>query len=312
MKPILSIIVLGYNTRDLVMDCARSVYDQTRETPFELLLVDNASTDGSVAAFESAFPKARVLAYDENLGFARAHNRALEDAQGSLFLLLNPDTVVLDKAVDRIVAAARQHPDIDIFGCSQFYPDGRRNTESCWSAPTPWSMLMLGTGLASAFRGSRLFNPESFGWWDWREPREVDIVSGSFLLIRAPVWRALGGFAPEFFMYGEDADLCLRARERGSRSMVVPDVRIVHIGGGSERARGGKLVRLFAAKQRLMSRHWPPARARFGVRMLRLWAGSRYAALSCAALLTGRARAARDAWAEVWRARSRWAAGEWS
>src|SRR5690606_35725860 len=126
-------------------------------------------------------------------------------------------------------------------------------------------VFCVATGLSSLFRGSSLFNPEGYGGWKRDTVREVDIVSGCFFLIRRELWERLGGFDPAFFMYGEEADLCLRARKLGARPMVTPEATIVHYGGASERVRADKMVRLLQAKALLIRRHWGPVAARSGV-----------------------------------------------
>lgn len=254
----LSIIVVSYNTRSLTLDCLRSVYGQTRKAEFELLVVDNNSTDDSAEAIASEFPQARLFAHHENLGFAAANNLAAGHATGEWLLLLNPDTIVLEEAIDTLVAFAKQHPTYGIYGGRTFFHDGTLNPTSCWRRITLWSMFCHAVGLSHLFPRSRVFNPESMGRWQRDTVREVDIVTGCFLLIRRSLWEQLGGFAPAFFMYGEEADLCLRARQVGARPVICPAARIIHYGGRSELRRTDKLVRLLAARRRLICRHWHP------------------------------------------------------
>jgi GT2 family glycosyltransferase len=137
--------------------------------------------------------------------------------------------------------------------------------------------------------------------------REVDIVSGCFLMIRRDVWNALGGFDTGFFMYGEEADLCLRAVRAGHRCLICPDARIVHYGGASEKVRADKMVRLFCAKKRLFCKHWGAAARRCGTAALSTWAFTRMTAFS----LLKRLDAARwdpshTTWRDVWRRRCEW------
>lgn len=305
-----SIIIVSYNTRELTLECLRSVYAQTRETPFELLVVDNASTDGSAAAIAAEFPQARLWPLDQNLGFAAANNFAARNASGEWLLLLNPDTVVLDRAIDRLVASAqsatRSHPRAGIFGGRTLFADGSLNPTSCWARPTLWSTFCIAVGLTSLFRRSSLFNPEAMPAWPRDSVREVDIVTGCFFLLRRSLWDRLGGFDPAFFMYGEEADLCLRARREGVTGLICPAATIVHHGGASEPVRADKLVRLFRAKAQLFRRHWSPAIAGVLVALLRLWAGSRALAFAAASLFRHRYEAARSTWREVSRRRGEW------
>ncbi len=306
VSPVLSIIVVSYNTRELTLACLRSVYEQTRQTPFELIVVDNASDDGSAAAIAAEFPHVRFLPQTKNLGFAAANNLAAELAAGEWLLLLNPDTVVLDAAIDRLVAFAserqRQDPRAGIFGGRTLFPDGSLNPTSCWMAPTPWSAFCIASGLTSMFRGSNLFNPEAMPRWRRDSVRQVDIVTGCFFLLRRSLWNELSGFDPAFFMYGEEADLCLRAKKRGVVGMICPQAAIIHYGGASERVRAEKLVRLLKAKSQLYRRHMNQASARISVAMLKLWTLSRLLAFSVANLRN----AEYHVWRGVWRRRSEW------
>ncbi|NJL71888.1 MAG: glycosyltransferase family 2 protein, partial [Candidatus Competibacteraceae bacterium] len=149
---------------------------------------------------------------------------------------------------------------------------------------------------------SRFFNPESVEHWTCEAPLRVDIVSGCFLLMRTEHWRELNGFDLSFFMYGEDADLCLRARETIGPCILVPDARIVHYGGASEPVRSAKMIRLFRAKSQLFRKHASPSHARLAIGALLLWGLIRIAAFSLASAV-GRSTAGRAAeWVEVVRA----------
>ncbi len=316
-----SILIVSYNTCRLTLECLHSVYEQTTAIDYEVIVVDNASSDGSADAIAEAFPQARLIRLTENVGFAAGNNLAAREATGDYLLLLNPDTVVLNRAIERLIEFAQREPDARIWGGRTLFPDRSLNPASCWRAPTLWSVFCIATGLTSLFRRSPLFAPESFGAWPRDTVRQVDIVSGCFLLIERATWQRLGGFDPAFFMYGEEADLCLRAHKIGARPMVTPDATIIHYGGASERVREDKMVRLLQAKARLIRRHWGPARARAGVALLTLWPLSRSAA--CTLLAWSKRRRPADqtsqpaaaapqtppqptAWHAVWQRRQEW------
>lgn len=312
MTPKLSIIIVSYNTREMTLECLRSVYAQTRETPFEVLVVDNASSDGSAAAIAAEFPPVRLWSLSENLGFAAGNNFAAQHATGEWLLLLNPDTVVLDGAIDRLVAFAERaqatHPQAGIFGGRTLFADGSLNPTSCWAAPSLWSTFCVASGLTSVFRGASLFNPEAMPDWKRDTVREVDIVTGCFFLLRRSLWERLGGFDPAFFMYGEEADLCLRARKQGIRGVICPEATIIHYGGASEAIRATKMVRLFRAKAQLFRRHWSPAAARVGVRLLDFWAWTRKLAFAAGRAVQARYAAPYACWSEVLRECAQWRA----
>jgi GT2 family glycosyltransferase len=157
------------------------------------------------------------------------------------------------------------------------------------------------------FRRSTLFNPEGLGGWNRNGTRSVDIVTGCFLLIRRDMWMELGGFREEFFMYGEEADLCLRARELGARPIVTSAATIVHYGGASEKVRADKMVRLLKAKRLLIYFHFTELAKKLGEPLLLLWPVTRYLAHSVLATL-GRTSsvAMRDVWREIVRRRKEW------
>lgn len=303
--PTISVIVVSYNTRELTLACLRSLDAQTPRELYELIVVDNLSSDGSADAIEREFPWARLIRSETNLGFAGGNNLAAKEASGEYLLLLNPDTVVLEQAIVRLLAFARRTPDAAIWGGRTRFADGRLNPASCWSRPTAWSLFCIATGLAKVFRTTTLFNPEAFGGWDRSTERQVDIVSGCFLMLKRATWEALGGFDPAFFMYGEEADLCLRAHAMGAKPRVTPEATIVHYGGASEKARADKLVRLFRAKRLLFERHCSPLSRWWCTRMLDLWVVTRLAGAMLGKLF-GRGAAAWQTWTSVHAQRKAW------
>jgi N-acetylglucosaminyl-diphospho-decaprenol L-rhamnosyltransferase len=300
----LSILIVSYNTCSLTLECLAAVFRETRDVEFEVIVVDNASADGSAEAIRAQFPQVRLIASPKNLGFAAGNNHAASFATGSRLLLLNPDTVVLDRAVDKIHRFAKT---VDaIVGGRTLFADGALNPSSCWGKPTPWSVFCLGVGLASVFRRSPIFDPESLGSWDRKDDRPVDVISGCFLLLERSLWDRLGGFDLDFFMYGEDFDLCLRAAALGAPCWVCSEAEIIHYGGASERVRADKMVRLFTARTQLYRRHWPKAWHGFGERMHDAWAGSRFLAYAAATVFIPRLRESRETWRGIWQRRAAW------
>lgn len=306
-----SILIVSYNTKALTIEAIRSAIDQTRTLDFEIIVVDNGSHDGSAQAIAENFPGVRLIALDDNLGFAAANNLASAHATGDYILLLNPDTVVLDRAIDRLVDFARANPLGGIWGGRTLFADGSLNAASCWGRMTPWNLFCRASGLTAIFPRSEIFNGESYGGWQRDTVRRVDIVSGCFLLISRRWWKKLGGFAPVFFMYGEEADLCLRATRLGAKPMVTPHATIVHLGGASEKVRADKMVRLLAAKSELIERHFSTGTRPLARLFLLAWPASRTLALKLAAMLSGKQRYADAAaiWEEILNRRSSWRGG---
>ncbi len=306
-----SILIVSYNTKALTLEAIRSAIDQTKTLDVEIIVVDNASHDGSAKSIAENFPGIHLIALDDNLGFAAANNLASAHASGDYILLLNPDTVVLDRAIDRLVDFARANPMGGIWGGRTLFADGTLNAASCWGRMTPWNLFCRASGLTAIFPRSEIFNGESYGGWQRDSVRRVDIVSGCFLLISRRWWKKLGGFAPVFFMYGEEADLCMRASKLGAKPMVTPQATIVHLGGASENVRADKMVRLLAAKSELIERHFSAGTRPLARLLLLAWPASRTLALLLAARLTGRQHLAESAmtWAEILARRRSWRGG---
>ncbi len=312
--PEISIVVISYNTREMTLACLRSVYAETK-VPFELIVVDNASTDGSAEAIAEAFPadqypNFKFIAETTNHGFAPAHDIALPHATAPWLLLLNPDTVVLDGAIDNLLAHAQETPDAGIWGGRTLYGDRSLNPFSCWGRMTVFSLISRLFFLGALFPRSPLFNSEEIGGWDRGDAREVDIVVGCLFLMRRADWDKLGGFDPDFTMYGEEADLCLRARAAGMKPRITPQATIIHYGGASETVQADKMVRIMRAKMELIKRHFSPATRGLGCWLFAMWPLSR-ALIWRLISLTGRAGAGDKAttWREIWQRRAEWKNG---
>ena len=306
-----SIILVSYNTCDLTRAALDSVLAETRLTSYEMMAVDNNSSDGSAAMLATHPLRPRVIALDHNIGFARANNLAAKEARGRYLLLLNPDTVILDGAIDKLTAFARQAPQARIWGGRTLFADHSLNPSSCWARLTAWNLFCRASGLTAIFPNSPVFNSEAIGGWQRDSVRHVDIVTGCFFLIERELWNRLGGFNPLFFMYGEEADLCLRARAFSAAPIVTPEATIIHYGGASERVRANKMVRLIAAKASLIELHWKPHLAPLGLTLLAAWPLTRAISTSLQALITANANAHESAnvWHQIWARRAEWRHG---
>lgn len=309
--PDVSILVVSYNTATLTLAALDSIKAETRAMTYEVIVVDNASTDGSAEALKDHPVVSRLISLDENIGFGRANNLAATYAAGRYILLLNPDTVVLNGAIDRLVAFADDNKRALIWGGRTLFEDGTLNPTSVWRRMTPWTLLCRITGLSALLPASELFNREAIGRWQRDRVREVDTVSGCFFLIPTTIWTALGGFDPVYFMYGEEADLCLRAKRIGARPLMTPDAEIIHLGGASEATRAAKVIKLLTALATLIDRHWPMPLNWIGQMMLLAWPLSRWLALSCASRALHRPDWYHKAavWREIWDARADWQFG---
>lgn len=306
----LSIFIVSYNTRELTRRCLESIYATPPAAECEIILVDNASSDASADMVARDFPDVHLIRSAENLGFAAGNNLARRRANANRLLLLNPDTRVMPGAIDALLDFSKGRAEAGITGGRTLNDDGSLNPWSCRGRPTPWSLFCQAVGLTTLFRMNPVFDPTSLGGWQRDSVREVDIVGGCFLMISLELWDALSGLDESFFMYGEEADLCLRARAKGFRPAITPDASIVHHGAASEPAEASKLVRLLAAHVLLFRKHWSPISRGFGLAMLRLWASSRWlAGRALGAVGAGDANARSEVWREVWQRRAEWVDG---
>ncbi len=302
-----TVIIVSYNTRDLTLKCLETLFAETHEARCHVVVLDNASSDGSAEAVAEAYPQVELIASAENHGFAKANNLVAAEARTEWLLLLNPDTEVHSGAIDALLAFARSNPQAGITGGRTVFPDGSLNIASCWMRMTPWSLFCITTGLTAAFRGSELFNPEGMGSWQRDTVREVDIVVGCFLMIPRQLWSDLDGFDLKYFMYGEEADLCLRAKARGYQPMVTPDAQIMHLVGASSAKVARKVVMVAKARVTLMEDHWPSWQLPLGKALMWSWAALRVTATRTLRL-TGQAkfRQASEKWEDIWRERRDW------
>jgi len=231
-NPDVSVIIVNWNTRDMTCACIQSVYDQQKDASVEIVVVDNASSDDSVEAIRKRFADVVLIANGANKGFAAANNQGIEVATGRYILLLNSDTLVLDQAIDKCVKFADTETSIGVLGCRILNAD-RTLQPSCFMFPSILNMTLATTYLYKVFPGSRFFAREHMGWWDRNDVRDVEVVTGCFMLIRRDVIDTVGLLDEDYFMYGEETDFCFRTKKAGFRNVFIPDAHIIHYGGSS-------------------------------------------------------------------------------
>ncbi len=305
----LTIIIVSFNTKTLTLTCLSTLFANTHVARFHVVVFDNASSDGSADAIAQQFPQVELIRSKQNIGFAAANNHVAQIAKSEWLLLLNPDTEVFHAAIDNLLAFAKDNPQAGITGGRTVFPDGSLNIASCWMRITPWSMFCLATGLTTMFRNSPFFNPEAIGGWQRDNIREVDIVVGCFLMIPRHVWIELEGFRPKYFMYGEEADLCLRARKLGYRPAITPDAEIMHLVGASSPKIADKTALSAKARMTLMSDHWHRSLIPFGRAMLWAWAALRLVAAKVLTIIAPqKGKAVFQKWQSVWQKRDFWLA----
>lgn len=228
----LSIIIVNYNAQDLLRACLISVFEHTKAIDFEVIVVDNASTDGSREMLEQRFLNVKKILNSVNHGFAAANNQAIKQASGDYILLLNSDTVVPDEAINKTLEYMRRNPEAGIVGCKLLNPDGTLQP-SCRSFPSIWNLFTESLFLYRVFNGTELFGKYYMSFFDHESIREVEVVMGAFMLIRREVFEQVGLFDEDYFMYAEETDFCYRAYKLGYKTYFFPEASIIHIGGGS-------------------------------------------------------------------------------
>jgi GT2 family glycosyltransferase len=303
-----AVIIVSYNTRDLTLKALETLYANAGKVRMQVIVWDNASADSSADAIAAAYPEAELVRSQENLGFAVANNRAAQLARGEWLLLLNPDTETYPRAVEAMLKFARANPKAGIVGGRTYYPDGSLNPQSCWNRITPWSLFCSATGLTRLFGNTTFFNPEGIGGWQRDTVRHVDIVVGCFLMIPTSLWRELGGFQDKYFMYGEEADLCLRAANAGYRPMITPDAQIMHLVGASTPTLAPKLLQMTKARATLVRDHWSTLMKPLGLGLMLLWSFNHWLKSRTEGALKGQSTD-NDAWVVLWQKRQEWLDG---
>ncbi len=302
MTPEVSVVIVTHNGPEWVQRCLTALLEDARPTvSTEVVVVDSASDAPTREVLGRWADRVRLELSDENIGFARGCNLGAQLSTGRRILLLNPDAVVRPGAVDAIVRALDADPGAGIMGGRTVRPDGTLDPSSCWGAPTLWSWFCFATGLSTAFHGSRVFDPESLGGWQRDTFRRVDVVTGCLLLTTRETWERLGGFDTDYFMYGEDADLSLRAAELGLHPSITPEAVAVHAVGASSSRKAHKVRLLMTGKATLVRKRWRPWRARVGIGLLVAGTGLR-------ALGERVTRSADPVWLPLWADRS-WTRG---
>jgi GT2 family glycosyltransferase len=228
-----SVIIVSYNTCALTLDCLRSIHAQPRDLDFEVFVVDNASADGSAAAIAAEFSQVRLIANTDNRGFAAANNQALRLARGRYVLLLNPDTLVLENCIANTVRYADQHADVAVVGCRVLEAPGRVQY-TCFAFPRPFHLLLTAIGLHHLFPRSHFWSAEELRGWQRDTEREVDVVSGMFMLVRRTAIDEVGLLDEDYFVYAEEADWCYRFWKHGWRCVFAPVGEIIHRDGGNK------------------------------------------------------------------------------
>lgn len=227
-----SIIIVNWNTKELLHNCLESIYDRAGEVDCEIIVVDNASSDGSVDIVKKQFPQVIFIENNENRGFATANNQGIRIARGRYILLLNSDTIVCDAGIEKTVQYADKRPEAAVIGC-QVWENSETIQMTCFRFPSILALFSETFALNKIFKKNRFFGRERMLWWGRDTERQVEVVSGMFMLVRREAIDEVGLMDESYFLYCEEADWCYRFSKAGWKILFWPGAKIIHVDGGS-------------------------------------------------------------------------------
>lgn len=232
--PDLSIVIVNYNTRQLLDDCLVSLLAAEKPAGgMEIIVVDNASSDGSQALVREKYPTVRLVVSKVNRGFSAANNIGVAVANGRTVLFLNSDTRLEPDALVKPLAYLDQHPEVGALTVRLIYPTGQRDPDNHRGFPTPWNAICHFSGLSKLFPHDSRFNGYFQSYADMTQTHPVDVIAGSYMLMPMALCRELGGWDETYFFYGEDIDFCYRIRQAGYQIIYYPHVEVLHYKGAS-------------------------------------------------------------------------------
>ena len=287
----LTIIIVNYNVKEFLQNLIHSIEKASSNLTKEIIVIDNASDDGSVEIIKEKFPSIKIIENKLNVGFGKANNQGLAIAKGDYILFINPDSVVSEDTFDKMILFFKEHPNCGLAGCKILNSDGTLQLPCRRSFPGPWTSFTKVTGLSNLFPKSKIFARYNLTYLDENQTYEVDAVSGSFMMIRKEVYDKIGGFDEQFFMYGEDLDLCYRVQQSGYKVYYVHNTQVIHYKGESTKRSNLDETRLFYdAMHKFVKKHLSSfpiveiiLRSAIGFRKLFAFLGKRKLALLTAA-----------------------------
>ncbi len=241
----LSIIIVNYNVKEFLQNLIHSIEKASENISTEIIVVDNASTDGSNELLKSKFPFIKLIENKINLGFGKANNIGLRIAKGNYIVMINPDAIVSEDTFSKMIKFFEENPEAGLATPKILNPDGSLQLGCRRSFPGPWTSFCRVTGLSGLFPNSKLFARYNLTYLPENQTFEVDAISGSFMMVNREVYEKVGGFDEQFFMYGEDLDLCYRIQNAGYKVFYVHTAQIIHYKGESTKRSDIDEVRIF-------------------------------------------------------------------
>jgi GT2 family glycosyltransferase len=258
-KPRVTIVIVNWKTPKLLAGALRSILADPQSDGFEIFVVDNNSGDGSVEMLRHDFPTVLTIANRDNVGFGRACNQVIPDATGEYVLLLNPDTVVMDRAISKMADHLDTHPECGAVGPRMCNPDGTLQLACRRSFPDPAAAFYRLTYLSRIFPNNPRFARYNLTHADPNQELDVDALSGACMMLRNSTIKQIGLLDEDIFMYGEDIDWCWRVKEAGLAVRYIPDAVIYHYHGASSRFRRvGATINLHKGMEVFYRKHLAP------------------------------------------------------
>lgn len=246
--PIISVVIVNYNVKDFLVQCLSSLMASLQGIPSEIIVVDNNSTDGSVEYARERYPQVQYICLETNIGFGRANNKGFAIAleHGAEYILcLNPDTLVSEDTMSIMLQYMNEHQEVGLGGCKLLNADGTFQLSCRRGFPTPWASFTKIFGLQWLFPRSPLFARYNQTFRSENETYYVDAVAGAFMIIRRATLQKIKGFDEDFFMYGEDLDICYRVVQAGWKVAYIHSTSVIHYKGESTRRSNINEVRVF-------------------------------------------------------------------
>jgi GT2 family glycosyltransferase len=248
----ISVVIVSWNAKSYLLKCLQSIVEQRHDDLIEVIVVDNASTDGSPEAVNEHFPAVTVIRNPDNYGFARANNIGIAATTGDYLMLVNSDVEVRPDCFRKMVAYMESHAEVGILGPKIVGTNGKTQ-RSCMGYPSLWNTFTRALALDSMFPGSARFGGQLLTYWGHDDIRSVGVINGCFWMVRRAAMDQVGLLDERFFIYGEDVDWCKRFNTGGWKVTFYPDAEALHYGGASS---ANAPVRFYLEMQRAQYQYW--------------------------------------------------------
>lgn len=250
--PHVSVLVVAYHSTGFIRQCVAGIAAAAPMTPHEILMIDNGGGD-TEALVRAELPQVRIVPSEGNIGFGAGNNRCAAHARAPLLLLVNPDAVPQPGAIDRLVAFANSTPEAAAWGGRSYDPAGNLDTANFLALPTPGDFVLSVVSAGRLRRGGLPAEATTHG--------PVDVLNGGFMMVRADVWREIGGFDESFFLYSEEVDLFKRIRDKGYTVLVDPEVKVMHDAGSGHSLSPGRIMFMTIGRMHYARKHYSPTGA---------------------------------------------------